>query len=158
MQLDGIKDKWNQFKEWLATEEGQQTEKTVKGYAKAVWDAEKELVKGSITAAQDIVHWGGAFLGGALNTPGGVFRPVDMIRNALAAGNLSLQDAEILKNAGWDKYFGTMPTIDPAVQTKGSTFTGTTINVYSSQSISDIISGLDETLSNESGYVINMVQ
>ena len=114
--IDGIKDKWNKFKAWLKSEEGQQTEKTVKGYANAVWDAEKELVKGSLTAAKDLVNWGGAFIGGALNTPGGIFRPFSMLDNALRTGNLALQNAQTLKDAGLDKYFG--PNLKSLAQPK----------------------------------------
>lgn len=103
--IDGIKEKWNAFKEWLKSEEGQQSKKTVAGYASAVIEGEKELIKGSVQAAQDIVNWGGAFIGGALNTQGGIFRPFDMAANALKTGNLALQNAQTLKDAGWDKYF-----------------------------------------------------
>lgn len=114
--IDGIKEKWNAFKDWLKSEEGEQTEKTVKGYASAVWEGEKELIKGSVQAAQDMVNWGGAFIGGALNTPGGFFRPFDMVSNAFKAGNLSLQGSQTLKDAGWDKYFA--PNIKTMVPPK----------------------------------------
>lgn len=99
--IDGIKDKWNKFKEWLKGEEGQKTKETVTTYAEAAWGGVKDWAQ----ATHDIVNWGGAVIGGALNTKGGIFRPFDMINNALEAGNLSLQQSEFLKKAGWDKYF-----------------------------------------------------
>ena len=39
-----------------------------------------------------------------------------------------------------------------------TTFTGTTVNIYSSQNIGEIINGLNETLSNESGPVLSLIQ
>lgn len=138
--IDGIKNKWLQFKDWLKTEEGKKTKEKVTGYGSAIWEAEKELVKGSLTAAWDLAKWGGAFVGGALNTKGGFLRPFDMARNAFAMGNLALQDSQI---------FSTKPA---------TTFTGTTVNIYSSQNIGDIMTGLNETLSNESGPVVSLIQ
>lgn len=39
-----------------------------------------------------------------------------------------------------------------------TTFTGTTVNIYSSQNIGEIMNGLNETLSNESGPVLSLIQ
>jgi hypothetical protein len=169
--IDGIKEKWNAFKDWLKSEEGQQTEKTVKGYASAIWESEKELVKGSISAVRDFGQWGGAFITGALNTKGGFSRPFDMIKNAFSAGNYALQDSQILKNAGWDKYLnpssnavskevGLKPSsirslaeaitevnTSPAVAstssiTKNADFNGANINIITGATSEDIIDAL----------------
>lgn len=151
--IDGIKNKWLQFKDWLKTEEGQKTKEKVTGYGSAIWKAEKELVKGSVTAAWDLANWGGAFIGGALNTKGGFLRPFDMVRNAFAMGNLSLQNSETLRNAGWDKYFSPSPT------NKSVEFSGAVINVYSSQNFGDIMSSIqNEVNGNNSGPVISNIQ
>ena len=142
--LDDIKDKWRQFKGWLNSEQGSHA----KGAAKAVWEAEKELIIGSSKAAWEIVNWGGALIGGALNTKGGLLRPVDMMKNALTMGNLSLQNSETLRNAGWDKYFLPSPT------NKSVEFSGAVINVYSSQNFGDIMSSIqNEVYGNNSGPV-----